>query len=393
MKQGPKYRITARIISHITDCQRRSAIQRAGVFLAVIWSSFGPVTAGFDSPPLQQRISFLLLFGLIPAATIYVAGYMLSQLIMFKGQVNVITAAACFQYITFCVNYFVNRAVLSTPKVWNKLVRVAQNVCGSVSHFCWRTQALFVEIACLLIRSTARLIIKLQGSEESRRGSDELTQSRHNQFAPPFSAIGTPAYGNGGIGLDSGQASPLGRPEQNDLLESRSSFHLRRRFLSGTAMFAGLGVCACAYFLLASSNKTVPQTAGLSAAVQTVPASAIDTTLNSSEFFAEISRSESLSSRTPARPAEPVDAQLVASAAFPTGSLRTGLARSEDILLVQPPRVNIRSSPSPNGSVLAIALKGTRLKVRSRQADWVQVQNGPLRGWVKAQLLAPAERR
>jgi hypothetical protein len=386
MKQEPQYRIVTQIISHIADYHRRSAIQRAGVFLAVIWSFFGPVTAGFDSPPLQERISILLLFGLIPAATIYVAGYMLSQLIMFKGQVSVITVAACFQYITFWVSYFVNRAVLFTPKVWNKLVRVAQNVCYSVNRFCRRTQALLVEIACLLIRSTARLIIKLQGPEDSRRGSDELTESRHNQLAPPFSPIGTPAYGNGGIGLDSGEYDPLGRPEQNDLLESRSSFRLRPKLVAGTAMVAGIGVCACAYLLLPSSNKTVPQSAGLSAAVQTVPASAVQTTPNSSEFFAAVDRSESL--------AEPLDAsQKVASAALPTGSLRTGLVRSEDILFVQPPRVNIRSTPSPNGSVLAIALKGTRLKVTSRQADWVQVQNGPLRGWVKAQFLAPAERR
>jgi len=203
-------------------------------------------------------------------------------------------------------------------------------------------------------------------------------------LVPPFSPIGSPAYGSGGIGLGSGEYDPLGPPEQNELLESRTRFRLRRRFVAGTAM--GLGLCACAYFLVPSSNKTVSQTATLSADVQTVPASAVQTTPSSSEFFAAVDRSEAS--------AEPLDAsQKVAAAAFPTGSLRTGLARSEDILLVQPPRVNIRSSPSPNGSVLAIALKGTRLKVTSRQADWVQVQNGPMRGWVKAQYLAPAERR
>jgi hypothetical protein len=381
MKQGPKYRIVTQIISHIADFHRRSAIQRAGVFLALIWSFFGPVTAGFDSPPFQERISILLLCGLIPAVTIYVAGYILSQLILFRGQVSEITAAGCCRYITLWINYFVNRAVLSAPKVWNKIVRLAQKLCCAVNRLCWRTQARLVEIACLLIRSTARLIIKLQGSEYSRRGSDELTQSRRNQFAPPFSPIGAPAYGNGGIGLG-GEYDPLGR-EQNDLL-SRTSFRSRRRFVAATAM--GLGVCACAYFLVPSSNKTVSQTATLSADVQTVPASAVQTTPSSSEFFAAVDRSEAS--------AEPLDAsQKVAAAAFPTGSLRTGLARSEDILLVQPPRVNIRSSPSPNGSVLAIALKGTRLKVTSRQADWVQVQNGPMRGWVKAQYLAPAERR
>ena len=145
MKQGPTYRITARIIYHITDCQRRSAIQRAGVFLAVIWSFFGPVTAGFDSPPLQERLSILLLYGLIPAATIYVAGYMLSQLILFRGQVSEITAAGCFRYITLWITSFVNRAVLSAPKVWNKIVRLAQKLCCAVNRLCWRTQAVLVK--------------------------------------------------------------------------------------------------------------------------------------------------------------------------------------------------------------------------------------------------------
>jgi hypothetical protein len=62
MKQQPKYRIITQIISHIADYHRRSAIQRAGVFLAVIWSFVGPVTAGFDSPPLQERLSILVIW-------------------------------------------------------------------------------------------------------------------------------------------------------------------------------------------------------------------------------------------------------------------------------------------------------------------------------------------
>src|SRR4051794_37136286 len=124
MKEGPKYRITGRIISHITDRHRRSAIQRAGVFLAVIWAFFGPVTARFDSPPLRERIATLFLFGLIPAAAIYLAGYMLSRLIMFRRQVSEITAAGCFRYITLRINYFVNRALLSAPKVCDQIVRL-----------------------------------------------------------------------------------------------------------------------------------------------------------------------------------------------------------------------------------------------------------------------------
>src|SRR5215212_270009 len=137
MKQGPKYRITARIISHITDCHRHSAIQRAGVFVAVIWAFFGPVTAGFDSPPLRERLATLLLCGLIPAAAIYVAGYMLSRLIMLRGRLSEITAAECFRYITLWTNYFVNRAVLFYPKLCDEILRLAQNLCCSVNRLCW----------------------------------------------------------------------------------------------------------------------------------------------------------------------------------------------------------------------------------------------------------------
>jgi hypothetical protein len=382
MKQGPKYRIITQIVSHITDYHRRSAIQRAGVFLAVIWSFIGPVFTGFDSPPLEERIAILFLCGLIPAAAIYVAGYILSRLIMFRGQVSDITLAGCFGYITFYANYFVNRAAVSSPKVWGEIVRLAQKLCCSVNHLCWRTQAHLGEIACLLIRNTARFIIRLQGSEDFERSSDEPMEAKHNQA--PFSRIGTPEYRNGGIGLDSGEDGPLGR--QNDLLESRASFRLRPKLVAGTAIMAGIGVCACAYFLLPSSNKTAPKSAELPAAVQAVPASPVQTASASSEFFASIDRSESL--------AEPLDAsQKVASAALPTRSLRTAPARSGDILFVQRPRVNIRSTPSLNGSVVAIALKGTPFKVTSRQVDWVQVQNGPFRGWINAQFLAPAETR
>jgi hypothetical protein len=405
MKQGPKYRIVTRIISQVADSHRRSAIQRASVLLAVIWSFFGPVTAGFDSPPLRERIATLLLCGLIPAAAIYVAGYILSQLIFFRGQATDITIAECFRYIKLWVNYFVKRAVISAPKVWNKLVVLAENVCCSVNNLCWRTQARLLEIACLLIRSSARLIIRFQGSEVFKQGSNELTGSRKNhsveQFAPSLAPIGTPAFGNSGIALREhvfcGDGDDLlNRPEQNDFCESRTSFETRRKLVTGTAMFAALGLCACVYFVFASANKTVPQSAELSAAVQAVPAGPVQTAPNPSESFAAVDRSKSLSSRTPAQPAEPLDAsQKVAWAALPTmtGSLRAAPARSEDILFVQGPRVNIRSTPASNGSVLAIALKGTRFKVTGRQADWVQVQNGRLRGWINAQFLAPAEPR
>jgi Bacterial SH3 domain len=236
------------------------------------------------------------------------------------------------------------------------IICLAQNVWCSVNRLYWRTQAHLIEIVYLLIRSTARFIISLQGSEEFKRTS----------------------------------------PEENDLSESRASFGSRRKLVAGTAIVVVLGMCTCAYFLLASSNKTVPQTAELSAAVQAVPASPVQTGPSESKFFAAAARSDSLFSKTPGQPAEPLDAsQKVAWAALPTmpKSLTSVPARTEDILFLQRAGVNIRSTPSASGSVVATALKGTRFKVTGREADWVQVQNGRLRGWINAQFLAPAKPR
>jgi hypothetical protein len=236
------------------------------------------------------------------------------------------------------------------------IICLAQNVCCSVNRLYWRTQRHLIEFAYLLIRSTARFIISLQVSEEFKRAS----------------------------------------PEENDLSESRASFGSRRKLVAGTAIVAALGMCACAYFLLASSNKTVPQSAELSAAVQAVPASPVQTGPSGSEFFAAAARSDSLSPRTPGQPAEPLDAsQKVAWAALPTmpKSLTSVPARTEDILFLQRPNVNIRSTPSASGSVVATAPKGTRFKITGREADWVKVQNGRLSGWVNARFLAPAEPR
>src|SRR5436190_4207579 len=98
----------------------------------------------------------------------------------------------------------------------------------------------------------------------------------------------------------------LNGPEQNDLSGSRRSFSLRRKLAAGTAIMAALGVCAYAYFHFGPPNDTTaPQTAELSAAVQPVPATSVQTALNASGSSAEAAGSESASSWTEVLPAEP----------------------------------------------------------------------------------------
>jgi hypothetical protein len=264
---------------------------------------------------------------------------------------------------------------------------------------------------------------------EASLRQDELTDSTENQsvecLAPPLAPLGTTSSVKIVLREHTryGHEDDLNHPEQNDLSGSRASFSTRRKLVAAVTVVAALSVCACAYFFLASSNdKADHQTAEASATVQPILASPVQTTLNASGSSVEAAGSESLSSRSLARPAdvidasqkaepvyasgkaEPIDAsqkaqsgasQRIVSTAVPrtTESRKSVAAGTEDILFLQRPGVNIRSTPSTSGKVVGTTPKGTRFKVTSREADWVQVQNGRLKGWINAQFLAPTEPR
>src|SRR5207248_3718514 len=175
------------------------------------------------------------------------------------------------------------------------------------------------------------------------------------------------------------------------------------KLAAGTAIMAALGVCAYAHFHFGPPNdNTAPQTAELSAAVQPVPATSVQTALNASGSSAEAGGSESASSWTEVLPAEPVDAsakaepvqasqkveaveasqkaepigvsqKMVSAASSTTTEPRISVtAGSADVLFLQRPGVNIRSTPSKSGSGIGTAPKGTRFNVLSREADWIQ---------------------
>ena len=63
----------------------------------------------------------------------------------------------------------------------------------------------------------------------------------------------------------------------------------------------------------------------------------------------------------------------------------------DTVLFLQRPGVNIREAPSPTGKVVGTAPRGTRFQVTNRQAEWVQVENGRLKGWISARFLGPEE--
>ena len=66
----------------------------------------------------------------------------------------------------------------------------------------------------------------------------------------------------------------------------------------------------------------------------------------------------------------------------------SGLARGQ-VAFVQRPGVNIRNAPSQNGEIVGSAQMGGRFIVARREGEWVQVAQGPWRGWIHERFLAP----
>ena len=62
---------------------------------------------------------------------------------------------------------------------------------------------------------------------------------------------------------------------------------------------------------------------------------------------------------------------------------------SDEVLVVQRSRANIRTEPSRTGRVIGTAAKGSKVKVISRSRNWFEVEVGAGRGWISGRLLSP----
>ena len=183
---------------------------------------------------------------------------------------------------------------------------------------------------------------------------------------------------------------------QSDLHQILTSFESRRKLIVGSAVVATLGVAALAYvFWFSAGEKTTTQTAETTATVQSSPVAPVRADPRTpAPYPAPLS--------VPTWPDPPASAPVEASPQVAPAA-RTGggsLTRqtvpgrqNQDIAFVQRPGVNIRSTPSSNGSVLGIVPKGKRFKVTKREGDWVQVESDYLKGWVKSQFLGSNEPR
>ena len=196
-------------------------------------------------------------------------------------------------------------------------------------------------------------------------------------------------------------------PEPRTLSET---FGFRRKLIAGTAIIAALVLAGLTYVFLASPRGGAPVETSGSTPIAVEPSSetAVQAALDMPEPLSP-TRVESLSA-TPVQSAPPVfessrgapgvvfspdiptslttnaSPQVARSAVSPQA---TSAAQSQDLVFLQRPGVNIRSAPSLNARVLGTAPRATQFTARSREGDWVKVENERWKGWVHSQFLTP----
>ena len=249
----------------------------------------------------------------------------------------------------------------------------------------------------------------------SRKRLDGLAESsRYDSaefWAPPVAQIETSPPADARVSLRvralyADENNPPQLSQHSDFSRSQRSFGSDLKLITGIAVVLTLGLSAFAYFFLASpSEKTTTETAELAPSVPYPPAtpaeaapSAASAAATPSAALAEDAPSAAPATATasaapPAATLSAAAAAVAASAAPEPVQASPKVAQSGDVLYLQRPGVNIRSTPSPTGSAVGTAPKGTRFKVTNQQGDWIQVESGRLKGWINAGFLAPSEPR
>ena len=180
--------------------------------------------------------------------------------------------------------------------------------------------------------------------------------------------------------------------QQSDLRQILTNFASQRKLIVGIAVVATLTVGALAYvFWPAAGEKKGAETAETT---QSAPVAPVQAAPRIPERSLAAPTAVAWPDLPPSVTFETSPQIAAAAPAGNTATRQTVPARqNQDIAFVQRPGVNIRSTPSSNGSVLGIVPKGKRFKVTKREGDWVQVESDYLKGWIKSQFLGPNDVR
>jgi hypothetical protein len=180
MRQAVRHRPVNRSCSYSSRARQSGelgpATLRASNLLAVVCLVFGTTSAAFLSASLEQRIGNLFFFGLIPAVGLHAGGHILSRILVLSSELCEMIAARCFQCFAILLNSFVmwvgptvsgasiGRLIGLTRCLLSKLSGLSQKADRSICRcFCRAYTAIF-ELSCLLIRSAARFVLRMQAS-------------------------------------------------------------------------------------------------------------------------------------------------------------------------------------------------------------------------------------
>ena len=151
------------------------ATLRAGNFLSVISVFFG-IAAAFAPGSLEQRIGNLLFFGLIPAAGFHAGGIVLGRLLAFSSELCEMIATLCVRSLARivkkcmtlagqCVSYAAAKYLMVPART---IVSRVSSACCLIDRGCQHADRAIFELSCLLIRSGARFILRMQAWRNMR---------------------------------------------------------------------------------------------------------------------------------------------------------------------------------------------------------------------------------
>jgi uncharacterized protein YraI len=234
---------------------------------------------------------------------------------------------------------------------------------------------------------------------EARLNGDRFAESRLGHPAelwpPPRAATGAHASGDnllrrGALGPVTTEEHAFESYKQADLPALRTSFASGRKLIAATALVAALAVGAVAYFLPGPSGERTRSTQTAEAAPTAVQ-TALESPVQAAPTTPELSSEPSAAAGSDVAPSVTVEASPQAGPDAVAGPMPQTVApwENQDIVFLQRPGVNIRSTPEANGPALGTAPKGTRFTATRREGDWIQVENGRLKGWINSQFLAP----
>jgi hypothetical protein len=154
------------------------ATLRAGNSLSIICVFFG-IAVAFVPGSLEQRIGNLLFFGLMPAAGFHAAGIVLGRLLAFSSELCEMIAALCLRWLALAGKNFLTLVsqsvsyasarylIVPAHPVFSKISSL--RACRSIHRGCRRVDRAIFEFSCLLIRSGARSILRMQACRKMRR--------------------------------------------------------------------------------------------------------------------------------------------------------------------------------------------------------------------------------